>query len=162
MEIFYNFFKLCKIKGLKSSDLLFILQYLGLGVELLSPSNRSTMKQQQRQTSQRAQDFEQDLRKLKQQMASPESESASENADLNSTASLLFSNVIIQSRQDYNIQFIIFYFFGKKIFLTGNSFQKEYFYIVDIHFYKVNIQFFKHFTRLFFKILFVQVQAFKT
>ena len=70
-------------------------QYLGLGVELLSPSNRSTMKQQQRQTSQRAQDFEQ----LKQQMASPESESASENADVNSTDSLLFSNVIIQSRQ---------------------------------------------------------------
>ena len=96
-------FKLCKIKGLKSSVLLF-LQYLGLGVELLSPSNRSTMKQQQRQTSQRAQDFEQDLRKLKQQMASPESESASsENADLNSTASLLFSNVIIQSRQVDNI-----------------------------------------------------------
>ena len=62
------------------------------------------MKQQQRQTSQRAQDFEQDLRKLKQQMASPESESASsENADLNSTASLLFSNVIIQSRQVDNI-----------------------------------------------------------
>ena len=36
-------------------------QYLGLGVELLTPSNRSTTKQQ-RQTSQRAQDFDQDLR----------------------------------------------------------------------------------------------------
>jgi len=85
---------------LQRVTLLALHQYLGLGVELLSPSNRSTMKQQQRQTSQRAQDFEQDLRKLKQQMASPESESASENADLNSTASLLFSNVIIQSRQE--------------------------------------------------------------
>ena len=40
-----------------------------------------------------------DHRKLKQQMASPESESAtSESADLNSAASLLFSSVIIQSR----------------------------------------------------------------
>ena len=75
-----------------------IFQYLGLGVELLTPSNRST--KQQRQTSQRAQDFEQDLRKLKHQLASPESESTQvENADVNSTASLLFSNVIIQSRQ---------------------------------------------------------------
>lgn len=82
---------------LQRVTLLALHQYLGLGVELLSPSNRSTMKQQ-KQTSQRAQDFEQDLRKLKQQMASPESESAVENTDLNSTASLLFSNVIIQSR----------------------------------------------------------------
>merc|ERR1719193_644449 len=85
---------------LQRVTLLALHQYLGLGVELLSPSNRSTIKQQARQTSQRAQDFEQDLRKLKQQMASPESESATENADVNSTASLLFSNVIIQSRQE--------------------------------------------------------------
>jgi len=85
---------------LQRVTLLALHQYLGLGVELLTPSNRSTTKQQ-RQTSQRAQDLDQDLRKLKQQMASPESESATtESADLNSAASLLFSSVIIQSRQE--------------------------------------------------------------
>jgi len=41
---------------------------------------------------------------------------------------------------------------------TGNFFSAGFFYIVHIHFYKVNI--FLSFTGLIFKILFVQVEAF--
>lgn len=77
--------------------LLALHQYLGLGVELLTPASRSLTNQQimKRQTSQQHQDLE---RLLKKQLSNPEAEIQQNIPPDESTMSLLFSNVILQSK----------------------------------------------------------------